>query len=48
MSRIATASQWLRIDPDRKPEPVLVDFTPRPVEGVIIAAREGSILRRAA
>ncbi len=47
MSRIASASQWLRINPDRRPEPASFPLSSRD-GGEVVASANGSILRRAA
>lgn len=48
MSKFLTASQWLRLSPERKPEPVSLPLSSREAGEAIAISASGAILRRAA
>ncbi len=47
MSKFLSASQWVRLSPERKPEPESFPLSSRD-GGDVIATVNGSVLRRAA
>ena len=48
MSKILSAGQWSRLDPDRKPEPASFPLSSRDGGDVVAVTSNGAVLRRAA